>query len=174
MAFYVMNEEGSGFDATEGPIKPMQGFFVALMEPDQSFVITRNAPVAKSSKLNVGLSSGSVQLDNVIIRFGEGNPLPKLSFRDNSSKLFIPMEGKDYAVVNAEAVGEMPIGFKAEKDGDYVLRFDMDGVSFNYLHLIDNITGDDVDLLDSPCYSFSATTTDAASRFKLVFAKEAN
>ena len=174
LAFYVMNEEGTGFEATEGSIKPMQGFFVALMEPDQSFVITRNAPVAKSSKLNVGLSSGSVQLDNVIIRFGEGNPLPKLSFRDNSSKLFIPMDGKDYAVVNAEAVGEMPIGFKAEKDGDYDLRFDMESVSFNYLHLIDNITGNDVDLLGSPCYSFCATTTDAASRFKLVFAKEAN
>lgn len=174
LSFFVMNEEGTGFEATEGPIKPMQGFFVALTEPDQSFVISRNAPVTKSSKLNVGLSAGDTQLDNVIIRFGEGNQLPKLSFRENSSKLFVPMDSKDYAVVNAEAVGEMPIGFKAEKDGDYILRFDMEGISFNYLHLIDTLTGDDVDLLGSPYYSFSATTSDAASRFKLVFAKEAN
>ena len=174
LSFFVMNEEGTGFEATEGPIKPMQGFFVALTEPDQSFVISRNAPVTKSSKINVGLSSGGTQLDNVIIRFGEGNQLPKLSFRENSSKLFIPMDGKDYAVVNAEVVGEMPICFKAEKEGDYILRFDVEGISFNYLHLIDNLTGDDVDLLGSPYYSFSATTGDAASRFKLVFAKEAN
>ena len=109
-----------------------------------------------------------------MIRFGEGNQLPKLSFRENSSKLFISMDGKDYAVVNAGAVVELPICFKAEKEGDYILRFDMEGVSFNYLHLIDTLSGDDVDLLGSPYYSFNATTSDAASRFKLVFAKEAN
>ena len=68
----------------------------------------------------------------------------------------------------------MPICFKAEKEGDYILRFYIEGISFNYLHLIDNLTGDDVDLLVSPYYSFSAKTSDAASRFKLVFAKEAN
>ena len=174
LTFYVMNEEGTGFEATEGPIEPMQGFFVASTAPGQSFVISRNAPVAKSSKLNVGLNSGSTQLDNVMIRFCEGNPLPKLSFRDDSSKLFIPMEGKDYAVVNAEDVGEMTMGFKAEKDGDYVLRFNMEGISFNYLHLIDSLTGNDVDLLDNPYYSFSAKTSDAASRFKLEFATDAN
>ena len=174
LAFYVMNEEGTGFEATEGPIEPMQGFFVASTAPEQSFTISRNVPVAESSKLSIGLSSGSTQLDNVMIRFGEGNLLPKLTFRENSSRMFIPMDGKDYAVVNAESVGEMPIGFKAEKDGDYILQFNMEEVSFTYLHLIDQFTGDDVDVLDSPYYSFNVKTTDAVLRFKLVFAKETN
>ena len=39
----------------------------------------------------------------------------------------------------------------------------------DYLHLIDNMTGDNIDLLTTPNYSFSAKTTDYASRFKLVF-----
>ena len=39
-----------------------------------------------------------------------------------------------------------------------------------YLHLIDNMTGNDVDLLATPSYSFEAKTTDYESRFKLVFA----
>ena len=38
-----------------------------------------------------------------------------------------------------------------------------------YLHLIDNMTGADVDLLATPSYTFDARTTDYASRFKLVF-----
>ena len=38
------------------------------------------------------------------------------------------------------------------------------------LHLIDNLTGADIDLLQNPSYSFEARTTDYASRFKLVFA----
>ena len=40
----------------------------------------------------------------------------------------------------------------------------------DYLHLIDNMTGTDVDLLAKPTYSFEAKTTDYDSRFKLVFA----
>ncbi len=40
----------------------------------------------------------------------------------------------------------------------------------NYLHLIDNMTGADVDLLQTPSYNFEAKTTDYESRFKLVFA----
>jgi hypothetical protein len=38
-----------------------------------------------------------------------------------------------------------------------------------YLHLIDNLTGADVDLLATPSYTFAAKTTDYASRFRLVF-----
>ena len=38
-----------------------------------------------------------------------------------------------------------------------------------YLHLIDNMTGADIDLLAEPSYTFSAKTTDYASRFRLVF-----
>lgn len=47
LTFFVMNEDGTGFVATEGPIKPMQGFFVATTAPNQRFIISRNAPVAK-------------------------------------------------------------------------------------------------------------------------------
>jgi uncharacterized membrane protein len=39
----------------------------------------------------------------------------------------------------------------------------------DYLHLIDNMTGNDVDLLSTPSYTFEATTRDYASRFRLVF-----
>lgn len=40
----------------------------------------------------------------------------------------------------------------------------------NYLHLIDNMTGADIDLLQTPSYTFTARTTDYESRFRLVFA----
>lgn len=42
-------------------------------------------------------------------------------------------------------------------------------MEFSYLHLIDNLTGNDVDLLATPSYSFEAKTTDYDLRFKLVF-----
>jgi len=38
-----------------------------------------------------------------------------------------------------------------------------------YFHLIDNMTGADVDLLVNPNYTFEANTGDNANRFRLVF-----
>ena len=77
----------------------------------------------------------------------------------------------------------MPVNFKAENDGTYTISFTAEEVSFSYLHLIDNMTGADIDLLStqnviagedpqSPMlsYTFEAKTTDYESRFKLVFA----
>lgn len=42
-----------------------------------------------------------------------------------------------------------------------------------YLHLVDNATGVDIDLLRTPKYSFNANDCPYATRFKLVFAEEA-
>ncbi len=38
-----------------------------------------------------------------------------------------------------------------------------------YLHLIDNLTGADVDLLETPSYSFVGHHSDYEARFKVVF-----
>ena len=38
-----------------------------------------------------------------------------------------------------------------------------------YLHLIDNLTGKDIDFLATPSYTFEGKTTDVISRFKLAF-----
>lgn len=50
-------------------------------------------------------------VDRVMIRFDESRQLPKLQLFGNSSKLYIPMDGEDYAVVRSEKVGEMPVSF---------------------------------------------------------------
>ena len=65
--------------------------------------------------------------------------------------------------------GEMPLNFNATKDGSYTITINPEGVEMNYLHLIDNMTGADVDLLQTPEYTFTANITDYESRFKLVF-----
>ena len=67
-------------------------------------------------------------------------------------------------------MGEMPVNFKAETNGSYTMSFGSENVTFSYLHLIDNLTGADVDLLVNASYTFDASTTDYASRFRLVFA----
>jgi hypothetical protein len=63
----------------------------------------------------------------------------------------------------------MPVSFKASENGTYTLAVETENMKMDYLHLIDNMTGADVDLLATPSYTFESKTSDYASRFKLVF-----
>ena len=173
-AFYVMNEEGTEIISADEnmPIEPMQGFFVVATEAGQTVTFSEwHAPYAPLDKLVMNLTNKrGATIDRAIVRFDGGHQLPKFQLNKNHTKVFIPQEGKDYAIVNASEMGEMPVSFKAENNGTYTLSVNAEEVSFAYLHLIDNMNGNDVDLLATPSYSFDAKTTDYESRFKLVFA----
>lgn len=183
MAYYRLNVDG-GFEAVTSVIKPMEGFFLQNTVNGESVVLSRTAPskgvrclnlvLSQEAALRDGVSTSSTTLDNAIIRFDEGNTLEKLMFREGSSKIYMTVEGKDYAVVNAGQMGELPINFKAESNGSYTLSFTSEDVEFSYLHLIDNLTGEDVDLIanastGSAAYTFDAHATDDVNRFMLVF-----
>ncbi len=171
-AYYTMDAAGALFvPVTGNSVDPMEGIFVVAKSDEEIITFsTTNPNEVKCSTLALNLSQGQSLLDRAIVRFDEGSQLPKLQFNRNSSKVCIPMDDEDYAVVRAEEMGEMPVNFKAESNGTYSLNFGMDNVEFAYLHLIDNLTGNEVDLLQTPSYSFEAKTTDYENRFKLVFA----
>lgn len=115
-------------------------------------------------------TSKTIEEDNAIVSFNEGCQLEKFYFGDNNANIYIPKDSREYAIQCAEIQCEMPINFRATEDGSYTLTINPEGVEMNYLHLIDNITGADFDLLTNPNYTFEAKTTDYESRFKLVFA----
>ncbi len=186
MAFFRMNDNGDDFTVATGPIHPMEGIFVKADNAGQSFKFSRTQIDGNSKgMLSINLSDHSAPrsigrtqqpkaqgsiTDRVIVRFGEGNTLEKLNFRENHTKVYIPINGKDYSVIKADDLGELPINFKAERNGRYTLDFSHNDIDFSYLHLIDHLIGNDVNLLMNPSYSFEAHTTDYASRFQLVFA----
>ena len=176
MAFYRMNDDGNGFIAATGAIHQLEGIFMQATAPGQSFNFSRTQKESsKGGSLSLDLYRANTRnanvMDNAIIRFGSANTLEKFYFNDRNAKLYIPQDGKDYAVVNVDSqMGEIPVSFKAENDGRYTLNIDAEEVSFSYLHLVDNMTGEDIDLLTNPNYTFTAKTTDYESRFKLVFA----
>ena len=96
----------------------------------------------------------------------------KFNLKPNGTKLFIKQGLQDYAVVYAEMQGEVPVNFKTAENGSYTLSVNHENTEMNYLHLIDNMTGADVDLLQTPEYTFEAKTDDYASRFRLVFSTD--
>ena len=182
--FYVMNDENAEVSevvaAERNYLEPMEGAFVIADSDGEQLHLSLpggggtggggGAGGGNDPGFVIRLSHGRGVIDRAIVRFGEGRTLPKFQLNPNHTKVYIPQEGKDYAVVRAGEMGEMPVNFKAEKSGTYSLTFSGENVSFAYLHLIDNLTGADVNLLEVPAYTFDARTTDYASRFKLVFA----
>ena len=105
---------------------------------------------------------------------------------EQAANIYIPQGGKEYAIVSVgggrDAMHcvstEIPVNFKAHENGTYTLTISGTLTSqlspLNYLHLIDNLTGNDVDLLATPSYTFNAKVTDYESRFKLVFSANGN
>ncbi len=167
--FYTLDgDEDYQEHAAGDEIEAMQGVLVKVTEAT-ALTFSTTAKV-KSANLALNVSKDNRLIDRAILSFGHGSALPKFQLNPNHTKIYMPVEGNDYAVVYTESMGEMPVSFKAEKNGTYSLSFNAEEVSFAYLHLIDNMTGDDTDLLANPNYSFEAKTTDYANRFKLVFA----
>ena len=216
-SFYRMNADGDGLIPATGVVHPMEGFFTQATTTGEKIRISRNPIVAQSNLLSIDLVEGNANTnrdgstpaatDRAIICFGEGNTLEKFSLSDRTSKIYIPHGGKDYAVANIGDVcrdvarnvsidtdvaryvstNEIPLHFKAAKNGTYTLTFNTENLDLEYLHLIDNLTGADVDLLSAgDCgsesamttegvrYTFTAKTTDYASRFRLVFSEPAD
>ena len=180
-SYYVMNSAGSGIFpiavSASTPIPVCTGVMVKAESAGELVVFNRMVPTDKVNlgKLQIALteaddSRGSATtLDKAIVSFNQGDALEKYVFNARNAQLYIPQEGKDYAIACVENESEKPLNFKATKNGEYTLTINPEAVELDYLHLIDNMTGADIDLLVSPTYTFDAKTSDYASRFRLVF-----
>ena len=188
-SYYIIN--GRNVEASaSGAIAPCTGIVVKATGDSETVTFTKNNPAANSNQgnLNIVLSQvpepvdpslrgGTMKqstLDNAIVSFNEGSQLEKFVFNEENAKLYIPQGNEDYAIAFSNGQGEMPLNFKATKNGTYTISVNPEGVEMDYLHLIDNMTGVDVDLLQTPEYTFNAKTSDYESRFRLVFNANGN
>ena len=151
------------------------GIIVQAANSDEKVTFSTDAPdvaTGNSGNLDITLKQantrGNAMLDKAIVSFNESK-LGKFYFGKQDANIYFPQDNEEYAIVSAQGQGEMPLNFKANKNGEFTLSVNPEGVDMDYLHLIDNMTGADIDLLATPSYSFNAVTTDYASRFKLVF-----
>lgn len=180
-AYYKMNEDRNGIEIVNNnaAIAPCTGVIVkATTEDHVTFTQTAQSVGANHGNVQMVLAqtittrgeSSSQTLDNAIVSFNEDSQLEKFYFGTQNANIFIPQGNEEYAIVSAEAQGEMPVSFVARTQGTYTLTVNAEGVEMDYLHLIDNLTGIDTDLLQTPSYTFEAKTSDYESRFRLMFA----
>ena len=181
--FYKMNDTGSDIEAVTDyantPIPAFNGVVVEAAGENDTVVFSKAQPsmaTHHNGSLQMTLTRagvrGDAMQDKAVVSFDEGVHLEKFVFNEGHAKLYIPQGDEDYAIAFGQPWGEVPVCFKAAYDGEYTLHMDLEDVAMGYLHLIDNLTGADVDLLQTPSYTFEGKAQDYASRFKLVYAEE--
>ena len=187
--YYVINGNTVTLAENGRVIAPCEAVFVQANGNNESVVFSKATARgnASSSSFDIiltqstqegrnGVSTSPTTLDRARVHLSSDERLEKFNLNgDKGSKLYIPQGNKDYAVVSTEGQTELPLNFKAAQNGTYTLAFETGSLELDYLHLVDNMTGTDIDLLSSLRsngameYSFEAKTTDYASRFRLVF-----
>ena len=168
--YYKMDEFGSNIVAVEHyrleRVPAFTGIMVMAEDEHDTITFSKDMPPFEHRGALLISVSGH---DKAIVSFNEGTRLRKYVFNKNNASLHIQQDGSDYAIAYSEKQGEVPLGFKAVEDGDYVINVIPENVHTEYLHLIDQKTGADIDLLAENQYSFYASTTDDESRFRLEF-----
>lgn len=170
---YRLNEAKDNFIVSEiseaNPLKPAEAFFVKATAEGASITFNpqrKDAEVATGSIRLEIVENGKI-LDRLIVKPGSQG-LEKLSLNENSTKLFAVNGQREMAVVPCEG-NEHPVNFKANHNGTYTLRVDIVNLKLDYLHLIDDLTGTDIDLLQQPSYTFSASGQAGERHFKLLY-----
>lgn len=177
---YYVVEGGSELEAraiATYPIKPGQGFLVQATAEDQNLVFnptSKDDNPVKPNFISIEVSKEEFT-DRAYVQIGNGNMLRKMTLNEDAAQISIIKDKADYAAVTIEeSEKEVAINFKANQDGTYTLHFETENFDPDYLHLVDLLTGTDIDLLVTQSYSFEAKINDYPSRFQLVLYKTTN
>ncbi len=152
------------------PIKPGQGFMIQVNEAGQDLIFNPSSSKGDNNGYISIVAGNESRYDNAFIQIANGNTLRKMNLSDDNTSVYVINDGKDFAAARVEElIGSMPVCFKAAADGEYTITIEAKNAEVEYMHLIDNFTGEDVDLLLDPSYTFTANVGDNEARFRLDF-----
>ena len=168
---YILSGEGSWEAGTlyddENSIHPCQGFFVQADEP-------ATATISKNTQRGINANGDFIKFtvanneykDVAYAIFDKGQDLTKINHRNAKiQQIYIPKDDENFAVaIMADNTQSFNLNFKAMTMGQYTLSFKAKG-EFNYLHVIDRMTGNDIDMLLEGEYNFIGSPQDNEARF---------
>ena len=171
--YYYLDNGDAWTYTTETTVPAGRGFLVKANATGQSVVLN------PQSKGDSGESGHYLRLaiggDNAYLKLDEGVSMPLLDLKGRHGGLYFTQEHKSYVMLVRNGADSVDLCYEPTHNGTQTLTVDLQGHDLDYLHLIDTLTGADIDLLvpelvEGPAtYTFEAKTTDYPSRFRLVF-----
>ena len=123
--------------------------------------------------VNLMATDANGNRDIVTVELGrpdKGGALKQDAMHSGKGSLWCRYEGEDYALVFTQpGLDAANIRFACDEDAEFTMTWSTHNGAFSYLHLIDNMTGADIDCLTASEYRFTSRTSDYNSRFRLVF-----
>ena len=178
--YYKLGNDGAwtADPSTTTAIKPMEGFLVKATAASPTLTIKNVAASSKGRANNDFLAftiANSNYSDVTYAMFSDGEGLEKINHRNADIHMaYIPQDGERYAIATMGDDTEMfNLNFKAMTTGEYTLSYKAEG-SFSYLHIIDRMTGEDIDMLIEDEYTFIGSPRDDENRFIVKLRYNAN
>ena len=196
--YYILDADKRGYiaytagatpqvDAPSRYIHPHQGFFVRVTETqdiefnNEMRVAGTNTSLESNYRdwepryalVNMVCTDGRGRNDFATIELDrpeQGGGRKAKGLRSGDASIWFRLGDEDYQIAFAPVgTQSAALRFEAHADGAYTLRWNMQNADFSYLHLVDNLTGADINCLTTDEYRFEAKTSDYTSRFRLVF-----
>ena len=165
--YYYIDNGDEWVYTTSNSVPVGRGFLVKANATGQTVTLNPQSKGGNPDKSQyLCLSIGE---DNVYVKLNEGTSMPLMGFQGKHSSLYLVCDRKPYVMLVRNDAEALDLCFEAKHNRTQTITVDARSLDLDYLHLIDNLTGNDVDLLATPSYTFEANASDYATRFKLVF-----
>lgn len=174
--FYTLSTAGgwvAGID-NETPIKPLEGILVQAKPTADGETLTMSDvttgyvdPAGKDIEKSIAITVKDAEYsDAAYVFFKKGHGLNKIEHKNaDIPMLYVINDGESFAIADMnDGTDVINLGFEAKTLGHYTIDINADG-DFDYLHLIDKITGEDVDMLEEEEYTFIGSPSDSEARF---------
>ncbi|MBR3697948.1 MAG: endonuclease [Bacteroidales bacterium] len=175
--YYLNNSEEWQYE-TSNSVPVGRGFLVKANAANQSVTLNPQSKDTRDEKGEYVVID--IDGDKAYVKTNDGVSMPLLSFRGHQPSLWLEREGQPYIMMVRDGADIVELNYKAKEHGIHTLKVYSfhsqlylppvgEGLRRSTLHLIDRLTGADIDLLKNSSYQFESSSNDYTSRFQLVF-----
>ena len=166
-------------------LHPHQAFFIKTDKSKTitftpSMVTTRQASTFRGMQpayplVNLYAEDTEGRREILVVEFERsenGGGFKSKALRNGKHQMYARFNNEDYGAFFAkQGTQRVLVCFKTDNETPtlYTLRWNLQNGDFHTLHLIDNITGVDYDMLEHDSYTFEASKYDYSTRFYIVF-----
>lgn len=167
--YYYLNNSENWIYETGNTVPVGRGFLVKANAEGQTVTLNPQTRSADETETSPYLC---INMDEhkAYVKLGEGTSMPLLNLKGQYAPFYLTRDGKPYVMLVRDGATALDLCYEARQAGTHTLTVATKDLGLDYLHLIDHLTGADIDLLATTNYSFESMVTDYANRFRLVFA----
>lgn len=167
--YCILHTDGTWEIMEDSQEIPVATAILVQAKESAKIVINDTEASAKSRDCSASIKftvSNNEYTDVARVKFSEGRGFNKMAhYNEDAPMLYVIQNGENFASANLSADEDIiQLGFEAKIMGKYTLTFKSDS-NMSYMHLIDKVTGADVDMLTDNEYSFIGTDNDDNDRF---------